>query len=609
MAIQQELKTSFTHSAEAIRRELADILDHQRIVSVYQPIVSLTDGQILGYEALTRGPEQSVLHSPLPLFEEAEKAGLLYPLDRLARQKAIQNAFVGGGDQLIFINVSAHILKDPHFVPGRTLELLESRGLRPQQVVFEITERSSIEDFESAKKILEHYRSQGYRIAIDDAGAGYSSLQAIAELHPDFIKVDRSLVEGVHQKKIKEYILETLVTFAQKLDISLIAEGIETTEELVKLTRMGVHYGQGYLLGRPGKDMAVLPEGMQDMILRYRKQYDTAGSLWSIGDLSAPSQRFDRKTPISQVAQYFKDNLNALGAVIVSADVPVGLIMRDRLFQQLAGQYGFSLFWNRPIEQIMDAKPLIVDESTPVEHVSQLATSREISNLYDLVVITSKGLMKGTASIRSILECITNARMETAKVASPLTGLPGNMQIHRELNKRLTNRKMFSVIYADLDYFKWYNDRYGFHKGDQLIQFTADCLQQSIAVLGRPLDFIGHIGGDDFIIMSTTDSPEKLCEEIIRRFDQGVEIFYDSEEWSYVEDRSGNRIKSEGVTLSLSLVICRTSAAITAEQISKASARLKKQAKSQKGSIYYLTSIGSEPEDEDLYGSDNSDGS
>ena len=90
-----------------------------------------------------------------------------------------------------------------------------------------------MEDFTLAKKILEHYRKQGYRIAIDDAGAGYSSLQAIAELQPDFIKIDRSLIEHIHMNKIKEYILETFVTFAQKMNIELIAEGIEAAEELV----------------------------------------------------------------------------------------------------------------------------------------------------------------------------------------------------------------------------------------------------------------------------------------------------------------------------------------------------------------------------------------
>ncbi|WP_181410027.1 bifunctional diguanylate cyclase/phosphodiesterase [Paenibacillus sp. tmac-D7] len=594
MAADRNLIESSAEVRRALREELLDLLHSKNIRSVYQPIVSLSDGEVLGYEALTRGPERSALHSPLSLFELAEQEGLLYPLDRLARSNAIGSVTLRSGKQQLFLNLSADILNDPLFAPGQTLELLRLRGLTPANVVFEITERSSIEDFEKTKHILDHYRKQGYRIAIDDAGAGYSSLQAIAELHPDYIKVDRSLVSGVHRNKTKEYILETMVTFAEKLGVYLIAEGIETEEELTKLTLMGVHYGQGFLLGRPDKEPADLTPELRQHIVSHRKKLEMSGHVLSIGELSSPSPTFDAQTPISTVANYFKEHVNAQGVVVTTGSEPVGLIMRDRLFQQLAGQYGYSLFWNRPIDSIMDVRPLIVEEHTPVEWVSRLATSRDIRNLYDLVIVTSKGCMLGTASIRTILECMTNVKMENAKVASPLTGLPGNLQINRELNRRLTEGRHFSVIYADLDYFKWFNDRYGFHQGDQLIQFTADCIQQAIHLAGIPDDFVGHIGGDDFIAMSGTSNPELLCTDILQRFDRGVRAFYEVDNWSYVEDRHGNRMESGGVTLSLALVVCKSGLGVTPEQISQVSARLKKLSKAYRGSVYYCDCIGSE---------------
>lgn len=360
--------------------------------------------------------------------------------------------------------------------------------------------------------------------------------------------------------------------------MQVIAEGIEHPDELAKLTRMGVHYAQGYLLGKPGLEVAVIPKSSMDLILHHRKAVNS-GMSWSIGDLVTPIQMFNNKILISEVANYFKGNPEAIGAVVVSDEVPVGLIMRERLFQQLSGQYGFSLFWNRSIEQVMDAEPLIVDDQMAVELVSQMATSRSIQNLYDLVIITNQGKMAGVASIRTILESITNVRMETARIANPLTGLPGNLQIHRELNKKLVEGNPFCVVYADLDYFKWFNDRFGFQKGDQLIQYTADIMQQSIAVCGNPLDFVGHVGGDDFIAISTANDTELLCQEMIRRFELGVRLFYEGENWDYVEDRSGNRIHSEGVTLSLSLVVCSCETAVTLEQISHAAALLKRKRK------------------------------
>ncbi|MDD9265819.1 GGDEF domain-containing protein [Paenibacillus sp. GCM10023248] len=568
-----------------------DILATGAVHSVYQPIVSLQDGQVMGYEALIRGPQDSMFQSPIAMFEFAEQNGELYKLEQLAREKAIQGSILEHPQQLLFINISSHVLYDPGFVPGKTLDILLKYGLKPSNVVFEITERTSIEDFTLAQKILEHYRKQGYRIAIDDAGAGYSSLQAIAELQPDFIKIDRSLIENIHKHKVKEYILETFVTIAHKMNISIIAEGIEIPDELAKLTRLGVHYAQGFLLGKPQKAPADIQDSLRMLIGQHRKVQ--GGHMnWHIGDLKTPVKTFDKKSPISEVADYFKKNQEAVGAVIVSNEEPVGLMMRERLFQQLAGQYAFSLFWNRTIESIMDETPLIVDEFTSVEQVSQMATSRSIHHLYDLVIITTNGKMAGIASIRSILESITNVRMESARVANPLTGLPGNLQINRELNRRIHEQKPFHVVYADLDYFKWFNDRFGFQKGDQLIQYTADIMQQAISVCGTPLDFVGHVGGDDFIAISVAAEPELLCQEMIRRFEQGVQMFYEDEEWEYVWDRSGNKVKSEGVTLSLSLVVCSCESPISLEDISQTAAALKKKAKAYPGSIYYFQNIG-----------------
>ncbi|MDB5056454.1 MAG: RNase stability modulator [Bacilli bacterium] len=573
--------------------EFHTILEQQNIRMVYQPIVSLYDGSIFGYEALTRGPENSPFQNPSVLFEYAEQEGFLYELEKLAREKAIQNSIIQQNKEMLFINISSPVICDPKFIAGKTLEVLEKFGLRPSNVVFEITERSSIEDFSLAQKVLEHYRKQGYKIAIDDAGAGYSSLQAIAELQPDFIKVDRSLIHNIHKYKIKEYILETFVTFAQKMNIHLIAEGIEQQDELLKLSRMGVHYAQGFLLGRPESHAINLNEVMVETIKQNRINHAPAGKTWSIGDLATQIQTFETASKISLVASYFHRDEAASGAVIVSDNKPIGLVMRERLFQHLAGQYGFSLFWKKPIDHAMDTDPLIVDEFLPVEQVSQMAMTRVHNKLYDVVIITSNGQLMGIASVQSILACITNVRLETARVASPLTGLPGNIQIHHELQKRAHAKRDFSVIYADLDYFKWYNDRFGFQKGDQLLQYTADIIQQAVTVCGHPHDFVGHIGGDDFIAITYVEESKRVCEEIIRRFDQGVGLFYEEDPVQYVEDRQGNRIENNGVTISLSLVVCECSDYITLEQISEAAANLKKQAKSQKGSVYSCCSLHS----------------
>lgn len=254
-----QMHASFVEQSDwELRYELDRLLTESTIKSVYQPIMRLGDGRVFGYEALTRCPEGSLFDGPLSLFQFAEKHNQAFALDRLAREKAIRHCPSLGTMQKIFINVTMSIINDPHFVSGQTVRWLTDRGLYPGQVVFELTERSSIDDFEAAKKILAHYRSQGYEIAIDDAGAGYSSLQSIVELNPDYIKVDRSLVKMADKDEMKKHMLRTFVRFAKKMNIRTVAEGIERPEELRLLRAMGFDYGQGYLIGRPSEQPAMI---------------------------------------------------------------------------------------------------------------------------------------------------------------------------------------------------------------------------------------------------------------------------------------------------------------------------------------------------------------
>lgn len=264
-----EAKSETDDEYRRLRMEFRDILAFRKITAHYQPIVSLSTGNIYGYEALARGPQSSYFATPHRLWEFAEKENQLYALEKAARQRAIEGFLPSDSNWKLFINLNANVIHDPQFTPGQTLAFLKKMNLTPQNVVFEITERQSIDDYASFVKALGHYRSQGYRIAIDDAGAGYSSLQAIAELRPDYIKIDRSIIHRINRDKIKEILLETLVVFAQKIDCRMIAEGIETFEELEIVRRLGVDFGQGYLLGRPNPKLQPVPDAVIERMQRH----------------------------------------------------------------------------------------------------------------------------------------------------------------------------------------------------------------------------------------------------------------------------------------------------------------------------------------------------
>jgi EAL domain-containing protein (putative c-di-GMP-specific phosphodiesterase class I) len=232
------------------RRRLLQVLIREDVTMLFEPIASLSGREVLGYEALVRGPSGSDLQTPGAFFESAEEAGLLFEADSLCRRKALAAARGLPPGKRLFLNCLPSAIHDPDFRGAALRKTLERMHLRPSDVVFEISERESIGNFAVFREARDHFASLGLGVALDDMGVGYSSLQAVMELAPDFIKVDQSLVRGIDNDPPRQELLRALNAVAAKLGARLIAEGIETSEELASLQRLGIPLGQGYLLGR-----------------------------------------------------------------------------------------------------------------------------------------------------------------------------------------------------------------------------------------------------------------------------------------------------------------------------------------------------------------------
>ncbi|MFD1956570.1 GGDEF domain-containing protein [Paenibacillus thailandensis] len=309
---------------------------------------------------------------------------------------------------------------------------------------------------------------------------------------------------------------------------------------------------------------------------------------YEIGQLASPIPVFQADQKVYELDQFFRHRYDEQGAVIASGSKPVGLIMKEKLHQLLSGPYGLALYSNRELSRIMDRRPLIVEAALSVEQAAQQAMARETAKMYDVVIVTDGAgeRLLGAVSIRSLLECITALRTEAARTANPLTGLPGNESIQAKLQDRLRKEDPFAIIYADIDYFKWYNDFYGFAQGDEMIRYLARTLQFKCKEFGAANDFVGHVGGDDFIVLTGMKEPERLCKEIIREFDGGIGFFYEDFEMTEARDREGRAIGQRGVSLSLSLLCIEGTRIYSMERISRLSADLKKRAKAIKGSSY-----------------------
>ncbi len=572
--------------------EFKGLIEKGGFYSVYQPIISIRSAAVLGWEALVRGPEDGPFHRPDDIFSFAENEGLLSPLEKICRESALNHLGEIGPDQKVFINIHPKTVRDPHFMEEETLKTVNDLRIKPKNIVFEITERHHITDFNSLNRTLSNYREQGFLVAVDDAGAGFSSLQSIAEIRPNYIKIDMSLVRGIHKDRIKMALMETFVTFAEKIACEIIAEGIEEEEELATLANIGVHYGQGYFLGKPAcpKQNPSRETYLKTLHFVNNGRYRILKHAFPIGDIVVEPTCISEQTPVKDVKHLFDSNPSLAGMVVVEDRKPCGLVMRQHLDGHLGRKYGVALYYEKPIAKIMDRAPLIVDSSTPVELVSQAAMNRDKIMLYDNIIVTRNGFLQGIVSVQTILDKMTRIRVEMARGTNPLTGLPGNIAIEQEHYRRVVDGEPFSIILIDLDHFKSYNDTYGFEKGDEVLLYTANLLKESLEHHGGEDAFLSHIGGDDFLIFTTDEHADPLCRYVISNFDGHIHNFYSSKDQMaggiYALDRSGSEKWFPFISISMAVLDCTAETGKDIKDISAKVAQLKQYAKSKPGSVY-----------------------
>ncbi|MDR3599825.1 MAG: EAL and GGDEF domain-containing protein [Desulfosporosinus sp.] len=487
----------------------------------FQPIIDTQSGEVLGFEALARIPNSTCFNNIADLFPFAEKIGQLYPIGTLCRRQAI-TAYpaIARDKEMLFLNINAQVLIDPEFASGHTRKLLSEKGLTPTDVVLEITERSVIEDFSTFRNVIDYYRNQGYLIALDDLGAGYSSLQSVAELHPDFLKIDQSIIKGVNVDPIKWALLETFVTFSKRIGCQIIAEGVETAEELHTVVQLGVDYVQGFFVATPSFERSSInPDVMEILDSKRPPKYIEQSPIISMVE---PLHLFKTNTQVKTVEAYFRDHQCQWLVGIIEDSRLVGVMQRNRFFAALGTRYGVTLYSERAVPILMDTNPLIVEDTTPLEVVSSLAMQRSDAQLYDGIIVANQRKPIGMVSVANLIKAMSERQIKLARGANPLTGLPGNLLIDQEIRQHLEQGLSFGIIYVDLNKFKYYNDLYGFQQGDVAIKRLSDILLNASSKTAEAT-FVGHIGGDDFITISAPSDLEKLAVIILDQFEQSCE--------------------------------------------------------------------------------------
>ncbi|WP_414154110.1 bifunctional diguanylate cyclase/phosphodiesterase [Pseudomonas sp. BNK-43-a] len=573
---------------------LSAILAQRSIHSLFQPIICLSERRILGYEALSRGPSNSPLHSPLNLFAIARQAGRLSELEVLCRENACRRFSEQGLEGKLFLNVSPESLLEPQYPSGRTLKMLEQVGLQPSRVVIELTEQTPTDDFQLLSNALHHYRDMGFSIALDDLGAGYSSLRLWSELRPNYVKIDRHFIDGIHQDPLKREFVGSILQIARASKAQVIAEGIELGEELTVLADMGVDLLQGYLLGRPQEfppreGLNLLPPAHGSALMINEEGSDLAALL-----IEQPAVALD--TPTQQVLEAFRRqaNLNSL-AVLDAQGHPCGIVHRHSLSDVLLQPFGTDLFARKPISRLMNEDFLAVERSQSLQQVSRLLTSRARQRIEEDFIITHGGRYQGLGRVIDVLKLITEQKIQQARYANPLTLLPGNVPIRQCLTRLLEQQRAAAVCYVDIDSFKPFNDIYGYARGDEVLLCLAQCLNDSV---DPRRDFVGHIGGDDFmLVLGSVDWRERL-HQLIDDFLRECRRFYRSEHLEagcfIAHNRQGQRETFPLLSLSIGVVLLRPEccASLDAAQLADLASQAKRQAKDTAGPSLSLIDTG-----------------
>src|SRR4051794_5550256 len=249
-----------------LTRELRDIIRRKRITTLFQPIVRARDTGVFGYEILTRGPAHSSFRNSDMLFSFARESKLAWALEAIALECALRRLrHADLGDRKFLLNLEAEMFAESEFrIHDVVAFCAEHRG----HFVFELTERAAIEDYVVFRNLLDEFRAKGIEVAIDDAGSGYASLEAIAALAPDYLKVTKSLVSTLANEPIKQDLVKMLVELAGKINAQTIAEGIETVEEYEACRELGIDLLQGYYLAHPQEQLRLGDEEVAQMANR-----------------------------------------------------------------------------------------------------------------------------------------------------------------------------------------------------------------------------------------------------------------------------------------------------------------------------------------------------
>ncbi|OYU94040.1 MAG: diguanylate phosphodiesterase, partial [Burkholderiales bacterium PBB5] len=443
---------------------VADLVAHGVLTVAFQPIALLADGAVHGHEALVRSPPDCGLPNPDLLFAAARAQGVEIPLELHCVRLALAAWARSGSAGKLFINLSARAL-----VTALAQQDLEAafaggaRGLLPAGIVVELTEHEQVRDVDALMAAAARLRAMGARLALDDFGDGRSSLRLWSELKPEIVKIDKYFTHDLPRHPEKLQTMRALLQISQTLGSVVVAEGIETADELRVLRDLGIHLGQGWLLGRPqaAPVAAVLAPAQavisSSQVAVFPERRRPAQQRASVRNLIEDVPPVPPKMTNDALLERFSADERLRALAIVRDGQPIGLVSRQRFIDRYAKPFFRELHGRKPCTSFADLSPRLVEMHHGLDELTEVLTSEDQRYLADGFIVVENGQYRGLGSGEQLVRTVTEARIEAARHANPLTLLPGNIPLTQHLQRLLSGQRQFAACYCDLNHFKPYN--------------------------------------------------------------------------------------------------------------------------------------------------------
>jgi len=512
---------------------LQSLLHDGALFPLFQPIVDLRQCAVFGHEALIRGPVDTPWHSPMALFGLAKTESRLVEFELHCAEVIFRQWRVLNNPGRLFLNLSpdALVAAMDGDRPSWLERALRRYRIEAQGITVEITEQQVVSDRAALQRAVTKLHVLNATVALDDLGEGHSSLRHWAELKPDFVKIDKFFIHGISGDPHKLEFVRAIASLGQTLGTVLVAEGVEDIKDLRLLRDLGIDHGQGYLLGRPARQLlpTILSEviealGDKQIAVMPQSTSQTGRSvLRSVVLIDAPVVH--ALTLNDEVSVLFQSNPELHALPVLQDEQPVALINRQSFMNDYARLYFREVHGRRPCLTYANQSPRVVGLDDNVEDLVGVLMSEDQRYLSDGFIVTEKQRYVGLGTGEQLVRAVTEARIETARHANPLTFLPGNIPISIHTDRLLAGGARFVACYADLNNFKVFNDHYGYWRGDEMIRLFA-----RLAVLHTDAhrDFVGHIGGDDFLVLFQSPDWQQRCALMIGNFAAGALTLHDT---------------------------------------------------------------------------------